>query len=363
MGFYSPGKIVKDAERHGVEVLPARVDASDWDCTLEGQEPDPALRLGLRLVSGLGEEPGRRIEAARRERPFATVEDLVGEGGSTSGRSRRWRTRGRSWASAWSGARRCGRCARRGRRVFRGDGLGDAMPAFAAAVTRRAAGARLRDDGCLGGRPRDEGRPPASARHLQEREGPGDDARRRARQHGGIVICRQRPGTASGVVFVTMEDETGFVNLILWSQTFEKWRHVATTSSMLVAHGKVERQGEVVYVVPDRLEKLTMLDAPAMSRDFTRACATEGLGPGHEGIADADSPERCVFRLPCRLRREGGRYNSAGFRGRHFRRLLSGERMRRARLRDSRQRFRFGRPRHGSRHSRRGCRGVRLVVL
>ena len=84
----------------------------------------------------------------------------------------------------------------------------------------------------------------------------------------GLVICRQRPGTASGVVFVTMEDETGFINLILWSRTFEKWRHVATTSSMLVAHGKVERQGEVVYVVPDRLEKLTMLDAPAMSRDF-----------------------------------------------------------------------------------------------
>jgi error-prone DNA polymerase len=84
----------------------------------------------------------------------------------------------------------------------------------------------------------------------------------------GMVICRQRPGTASGVVFITMEDETGFVNLILWSRTFEKWRHVATTSSMLVAHGKVERQGEVVYVVPDRLEKLGLYDVPAMSRDF-----------------------------------------------------------------------------------------------
>ncbi|MGD0530469.1 MAG: error-prone DNA polymerase, partial [Polyangiaceae bacterium] len=115
MGFYSPGSIVKDAERHGVEVLPARVDASDWDCTLEGGmkretnregrregdfdldlDPDPslpssspcslhsdspALRLGLRLVRGLGEEPGKRIEAARRARAFASVEDMVARAG------------------------------------------------------------------------------------------------------------------------------------------------------------------------------------------------------------------------------------------------------------------------------------------
>jgi error-prone DNA polymerase len=84
----------------------------------------------------------------------------------------------------------------------------------------------------------------------------------------GVVICRQRPGTASGVVFVTLEDETGFVNLILWAHTFERWRHVATTSSMLVAYGKVEREGEVVYVVPDRLERLELYDVPPMSRDF-----------------------------------------------------------------------------------------------
>jgi error-prone DNA polymerase len=91
----------------------------------------------------------------------------------------------------------------------------------------------------------------------------------------GLVICRQRPGTASGVVFVTMEDETGFINLILWARTFETWRHVATTSSMLVAHGEVERQGDVVYVVPDKLEPMglqgvlrTRDEVPAMSRDF-----------------------------------------------------------------------------------------------
>jgi error-prone DNA polymerase len=84
----------------------------------------------------------------------------------------------------------------------------------------------------------------------------------------GMVICRQRPGTASGVVFVTMEDETGFINLILWPRTFDAFRHVATTASMLLVRGKVERQGDVIYVVPDHLESLSLVDVPGMSRDF-----------------------------------------------------------------------------------------------
>jgi error-prone DNA polymerase len=84
----------------------------------------------------------------------------------------------------------------------------------------------------------------------------------------GLVICRQRPATASGVVFITLEDETGFVNLILWARTFERWRHVATTSSIVMVHGAIEKQGAVVYVVVQRLEKLGLHGIPAMSRDF-----------------------------------------------------------------------------------------------
>jgi error-prone DNA polymerase len=90
----------------------------------------------------------------------------------------------------------------------------------------------------------------------------------------GLVICRQRPGTASGVVFITMEDETGFTNLILYSRIFEEFRHVATTSALLLAHGLIEREGEVVYVVVQRLEKLVVaaldpkIESVSMSRDF-----------------------------------------------------------------------------------------------
>jgi error-prone DNA polymerase len=84
----------------------------------------------------------------------------------------------------------------------------------------------------------------------------------------GLVICRQRPQTASGVVFVTLEDEVGFINLVLWAKTFERWRLVATTSSLLAAHGRLERQDAVVYVIPNRLERLGLRNVPSMSRDF-----------------------------------------------------------------------------------------------
>ena len=266
MGFYSPGSIVKDAERHGVEVLPARVDASDWDCTLEGQ--DRALRLGLRLVRGLGEEAGKRIEAARRTRAFASVEDLV----ARAGQGKR-EVEALAHAGALVGfglARREAMWKVRAPRsdLFDGVELGDALPelppmsrAEQLVLDYETTGVSVGDHAMKVVRPRLP-RHYKSARDLMT-------ANNGARvSTAGMVICRQRPGTASGVVFITMEDETGFVNLILWSRTFEKWRHVATTSSMLVAHGKVERQGEVVYVVPDRLEKLGLYDVPAMSRDF-----------------------------------------------------------------------------------------------
>ena len=85
----------------------------------------------------------------------------------------------------------------------------------------------------------------------------------------GMVICRQRPGTASGVVFITLEDEEGFINLILYAHVFDELRHVATTSALLLAKGTIERDGEVIYVVVTRLERLLVPEAlPSMSRDF-----------------------------------------------------------------------------------------------
>ncbi len=290
MGFYSPGSIVKDAERHGVEVLAARVDASDWDCTLESglQAPGPdfrdeqvwagawsqesgALRLGLRLVSGLGEAAGRRIEQGRRERAFSSVEDLVARAALEK---RELNVLARAGALAGFGLARREAIWKvreplpRSGTLFAGVEPDEQKPelreltrAEQLALDYRATGVTVGDHAMLVVRPKlpknyKTARDLATITH-------GDRV-----STAGVVICRQRPQTASGVVFVTLEDETGFVNLILWAKTFERWRHVATTSSVLVAHGKVERQGEVVYVIPDRLERLGLYDIPSMSRDF-----------------------------------------------------------------------------------------------
>ena len=86
----------------------------------------------------------------------------------------------------------------------------------------------------------------------------------------GMVICRQRPQTAKNIVFVTLEDETGFINLVLFSDVFERFRYVTTTSKLLVAHGTLEREGDVIHVLVKNLEPLMArrLEVPAMSRDF-----------------------------------------------------------------------------------------------
>ncbi len=280
MGFYSPGTIVKDAERHGVEVLPARIDASDWDCTLEGVDRSldgdpPALRLGLRLVSGFGEEAGRRVETARRARAFAGVEDLVAraqldrraldalaragtlEGFGLGRREALWKTR-----------------APREDALLGGVDFGEEMPVLAPmsraeqlVLDYSATGVVVGDHAMSVMRPN----LPAQFKSARDLASMAHGERVST---AGLVICRQRPQTASGVVFITMEDETGFVNLILWSANFERWRHVATTSSLLAAHGKVERDGAVIYVVPDRLERLELpvtagaAAMPSASRDF-----------------------------------------------------------------------------------------------
>jgi error-prone DNA polymerase len=274
MGFYSPGTIVKDAERHGVEVLPARVDASDWDCTLAQSDrrvdgEPPTLRLGLRLVKGLGEDAGRRIERARRARAFVSIEDLVARGdvgkreldalavaGALAGfgmqrREVMWKVRAPRETDLLAGIEwgderpTLPPISRAEQLVLDYESTGVVVGDHAMSVTRPSLPAFYKRASDLVSLP--HGALVSTA---------------------GLVICRQRPQTASGVVFVTLEDETGFINLILWARTFERWRHVATTSALLAAHGKIERQGAVVYVVPDRLEAVGIHEVPSMSRDF-----------------------------------------------------------------------------------------------
>jgi error-prone DNA polymerase len=266
MGFYSPSTILEDAKKHGVEVRGVSIDVSDWDCTIE----DGAIRVGLRQVRGLGEESGRRIEEARKGARFATVEDLasraslrrdeldaLAEAGALESivRGRReamWKVR-----------------APRGEGLFAGVDLGDVAPTMPALTRAEQLVLDYARTGLsVSDHPMRLARPnlPKRVRRSSELA---------AIPHGapvtsaGMVICRQRPGTASGVVFITLEDEEGFINLILYAHVFDRFRHVATTNALLVGHGKIERDGEVIYIVTNRVEGLAIPQTvPSMSRDF-----------------------------------------------------------------------------------------------
>jgi error-prone DNA polymerase len=276
MGFYSPSTILNDARKHGVPVLPVSVTESDWDSTLVRKAAcPPAIRVGLRVIRGLGEAAGKRIEAARAERAFESVEDLedrakldkgevelLAEAGALEGlvpgrREAIWKVQ-----------------APRGKGLFAGLELGDEAPTLPP-LTRRdqlsfdyeRTGLSVTDHPMALARTTLPESIKSSKDILSLKQGTRVSA-------AGLVICRQRPGTASGVVFITMEDEHGFVNLIVYSRIFDAFRHVATAFPLLLAHGLIEREGKVIYVVVQRLEPLSTpalkgkADAWAVSRDF-----------------------------------------------------------------------------------------------
>jgi len=296
MGFYSPSTILQDAQRHGVQLAPLDVGVSDWDCVCSRpsrdaglSRPDPSrptwIRLGLRLVSGLGEDAGRRIEKARAERPFASSEDLT---------ARARLDKRELVLLAESGAldELCGTrrdaiwkvVAPRPVSLFEGTDSEEARPALPRmsrseqlVLDLERTGVSVSDHPMKLLRPRLPKKTRSSRDILSLRSGTKVSV-------AGMVICRQRPGTASGVVFVTMEDEYGFSNLVLWSRVFEQYREVATGSRLLMVHGRIERSDDpkgykpadpsapqsVVYVIAERLERLDA-HLPAldtMSRDF-----------------------------------------------------------------------------------------------
>jgi error-prone DNA polymerase len=256
MGFYAPAQLVQDARRHGVEVLPADVNASDWDCTLE----NGALRLGLRMVSGLSEVSGKKISFSR---PFRSVSELelnrkelrcLAAAGAL--RSLAGHRRLAYWAAAGAGPR----------------APLDAAPADARAPVLREPreGEDIAADyaslGLTLGR-----HPLALLRRRLKGFLTAEDLKNEA--HGsrvrvaGLVTCRQRPDTASGVIFVTLEDETGCANIVVWSSLAERQRAELLGSRLLGVQGTVERDGDVVHVIARRLSDhsrlIGALQAPA----------------------------------------------------------------------------------------------------
>ncbi|HEX6849818.1 MAG TPA: OB-fold nucleic acid binding domain-containing protein, partial [Candidatus Polarisedimenticolaceae bacterium] len=290
MGFYSSSTIVEDAKRHGLTVLPVDVTRSAWDCTLEGGEIGTAtifrpsgrkmvavpisplpMRMGLRYVKGLREDVGKRVVASR---PYASIPDLVSRAGLDEGsvsrlaeagalRSLEPNRRGALWAA--KGA------ARTGRGAMEVPVEETALPEFAALDAFETIGWDYRTSGhSAEGHPLEPLRERLRAHRLPDAAQVTAGADGSRARYAGLVICRQRPGTASGVVFLTLEDETGFVNVVCWAPVYERFRILVKTASFLGVTGKLQRQDGVVHLIADSFWEPRNLLAPATakSRDF-----------------------------------------------------------------------------------------------
>jgi error-prone DNA polymerase len=280
MGFYAPSQLIRDAREHAVSVLPADVNASDWDCTLEPQprapRTSPALRLGFRLITGFAERHAVAIVAARAEGKFRSLADFTQR-------------------------------TRLSRAVIKQLADADALQSLAA--DRRAAlWETLAQEKTVQERPllrlQEHDEPPAELPAMSAQEQVLADYRtsgfslkahpisffrsklanlrvltavslattRENRQVrvAGLVILRQRPSTAKGITFVTIEDETGVVNLVVRQAIWERFYTVARCSPAWIAHGKLEKRESVIHVVVNRLQDLsaTIGDWKVHSRDF-----------------------------------------------------------------------------------------------
>ena len=280
MGFYQPAQIIRDAKEHGVEVRPVDVNHSRWDCTLEPGVPSPAIRMGMRMVRGLSERDAERIVGAVKLR------------GEFRGVLALWRA---------SGVRAAGLRKLAEADAFASLGLSrqralwevqslrdDPMPLFeqtsddpahdACVLPVRSALGEVSEDYrstglSLKSHPMSFIRDALSAKGVIENAAISDARRTPANQRvtvAGLVLVRQRPGTASGIVFITIEDETGIANLIVRPKVYERYRAAARHARAITATGIVERQGEVVHVMVRKIGVVRIADAniSVASRDF-----------------------------------------------------------------------------------------------
>ena len=305
MGFYAPAQIVRDARDHGVEVLPVDVNYSDWDSTLEpGADGNFALRLGFRQIKGLREEQMQLLVARR----------------------------GNGYADPWLLWRRTGLPARVLERLARADAFGsmdlkrrDALwavkrfrdaplPLFEisgedeqandpeVSLPEMTLGEQVIDDYAslrlsLKAHPLELLRPEMDARGAAPTEDLLSAKNGDRVEVAGIVLVRQRPGTAKGVVFMTLEDETGIANIVVWRHMLERYRPIVMGGRLVAIRGKVQREQAVIHVVADEIADLShLLDGlgqvdpfaieVARADEVRRNTRDNHISPGHMAPRD-----------------------------------------------------------------------------
>ena len=262
MGFCAPATIVDDAIRHGVEVRPVDVTASAWDCTLEPTDAMSdgsayAVRMGLRYVKGLSRErDGRRIEAARADQPFASMEDFVRRTQLDERVVRRLveagafaRLEGTRRAALWEVL-----ALARTPAASLALAPHEPRPGFEALSALETIAWDYRSTAhSTRGHPLAPLRDALASRGLPDARTVATVPGGRRVRYAGIVICRQRPATASGVTFMTLEDETGLVNVVVWKRVFDAYAVLARTVSFLGVTGRLQCEYGVVHIVAEAL--------------------------------------------------------------------------------------------------------------
>jgi error-prone DNA polymerase len=299
MGFYAPAQIVADARKHGVVVRPISINDSHWDCTLEATNGRyKAVRLGFRMVRGLANMHGAAIVAARGPAPYESVEEVWRRAGTPRVAIERL-----TEADAFH-------CVAENRRqgLWKVKGLGEApLPLFAAADAREDQFSPEGLEPAVSLRPMSDGREVVEdyrAFQLSLRAHPVSFLRNQLDSMGivrcadlatirdgrnievaGVILVRQRPGSAKGVLFVTIEDETGVANGILWPDRFETYRRPVMSASMIAMRGRLQKEGEVIHVICDRI-----VDHEEMLRSIGRMDFAVAPGRG-DGAKNGSGPD------------------------------------------------------------------------
>lgn len=313
MGFYAPAQIVGDAQRHGVEVRPVCINRSRWDCTLEPAKGSDrhAVRLGMRMVKGLAAADVARITTARMDIPFDSIDDMWRRSGVPT-EALVQLAEADAFLPAFGMARRDALWSIKALRD-------EPLPLFAAAAEREQRAIAEQQEPEVALRQMTDGHnviedyshtgltlrqhPLAFLRADLEKRNILTCEEAMAGRDGrwlcaaGLVLVRQKPGSAKGVMFITIEDETGAANVVVWPKLFEKSRRIVLGASMMAIHGRVQREGEVVHLVAQQLFDLSSDLSSLADRDIDFRLPTgrgDEFAHGSAGGGDVRTRQKTV---------------------------------------------------------------------